>query len=230
MERNNKGQFIKGGIKGFKDYTGIQKNQLTFIEFSHIYASPSGNRRPYWKVRCTCGNETVKSAYDVYSGHTKSCGCLHKTNTSKARKKHGEADTRLYYIWENMKKRCYNPKSDRYENYGARGIKVCDEWLEDYSNFSEWAHASGYEKHLTIERKDLNQNYCPENCTWITHKEQAQNRSTNKWVIIDGKKYSPIELEELYKIPVKTIYARIARGDTGENVVRPLGKRQFKKR
>ncbi|HGO1685087.1 TPA: hypothetical protein ACK0FJ_002175 [Staphylococcus aureus] len=183
-----------------------------------------------WLFQCTCGNKKIISKYDVQKGHTQSCGCLHKENVSKAKKNHGDTDSRLYYIWENMRKRCYKPNSDRYKNYGARGITICDEWKNDYSNFYKWSYNNGYNDNLTIERIDINGNYEPKNCTWITIEEQAKNRSSSKWVYLDGIKYSPHELENIYKIPIKTIYARIARGDKGYAVVRPLGKRQFYKR
>lgn len=183
-----------------------------------------------WLFECECGNQKAINKYDVNRGHTQSCGCLHKENTSKARKTHGDSDSRLYFTWENMRKRCYKTNSDRYKTYGARGIEVCDEWKDNYSNFYTWAHDNGYTEELTIERIDINGNYEPSNCTWITQGEQAKNRTTNKWVYIDGEKFSPSELEEKYNIPVKTLYARIARGDQGETVVRPLGQRQFKKR
>ena len=127
-------------------------------------------------------------------------------------------------------KRCYSPNSDRYKNYGARGITICDEWKNDYSNFYKWAYNNGYNDNLTIERIDINGNYEPSNCTWISIKDQAKNRTSNKWVYLDDVKYSPSELERIYKISVNTIYARIARGDKGYAVVRPLGQRQFRKR
>lgn len=200
---------------------GDKYNRLTAVK-------EIDNRK--WLFRCICGNEKVISKYDVQKGHTKSCGCLQKENTSKAKRTHGDTDSRLYYIWENMRKRCYKPNSDRYKNYGARGITICDDWKNNYSNFYKWAYSNGYNDNLTIERIDINGNYEPSNCTWITMKDQAKNRTSNKWVCIDNVKYSPQELEKIYKIPVKTIYARIARGDKGHAVVRPLGKRQFHKR
>ena len=92
------------------------------------------------------------------------------------------------------------------------------------------AYNNGYNERLTIERKDINGNYEPSNCTWITRNEQAKNRTSNKWVFLDGIKYSPQELEKIYKISINTICARIARGDKGYAVVRPLGQRQFWKR
>ncbi|PKE18656.1 hypothetical protein [Macrococcoides caseolyticum] len=183
-----------------------------------------------WLFKCECGNEKVINKYDVRRGHTQSCGCLHKENTSKARKIHGEADSRLNRTWYNMKKRCYHKRNPKYKNYGARGIKMCNEWKGDYIAFSKWAHENGYTDQMTIERIDVNGDYEPANCKWIPMSEQATNRTSNKWVYIDGIRYSPLELEEKFNIPAKTIYARIARGDTGESVVRPLGQRQFYKR
>lgn len=213
----------------FKDYTGEKYGRLTFVSLDRIHMTKSGAKKPYWLLKCDCGGERIGNAADVVRGHAQSCGCLHKEATSKARRIHGEADTPLYFVWENMKKRCLKPNSDRYKNYGARGITIHPDWL-DYSSFSKWAHSNGYAQGLTIERLDVNGNYEPLNCTWIEKSEQSKNKTNNKWVVIEGEKYSPLDLEEKYEIPVKTIYARIARGDKGESVIRPLGKRQFKKR
>lgn len=220
MQKNN-GRFVKGN---FKDRTGEKYGRLTFLSIDHVHVSKGGERRPYWLMICECGNHRIGSATDVVNGHTQSCGCLHKEATSKAKKKHGESDTRLYYTWENMKKRCLKKNSERHQNYGGRGITIYPEWME-YTKFSEWAHSNGYMENLTIERIDVNGNYEPSNCTWIPASEQAKNRTSNKWVTIEGKKYSPTELSETYNISVGTIYARIARGDKGLDVVRPLGGR-----
>lgn len=103
----------------------------------------------------------------------------------------------LYKKWRNMKNRCYQPSCERYEIYGARGIKICDEWLDDFTNFYNWAMENGYKKGLTIERIDVNGNYCPENCTWVTMKEQSKNRRTNVWVEYNNRKMILSEVAKL---------------------------------
>ena len=137
-----------------------------------------------YRCLCDCGKEIVTQYYNLYIGKTQSCGCLsnekrHEKNKPNHYKKHGLSGHRLSVIRNGMISRCYNQKADSYNAYGGRGIKICDEWKNKETgmlNFYNWAVANGYKDGLTIERIDVDGNYCPENCTWITPKEQYYNK------------------------------------------------------
>jgi len=125
------------------------------------------------------GNEVITTGNHLRTGHTKSCGCLNKKNGEKNPSyKHGKRKTRLYKIFYGMKQRCYNKKNPRYKNYGEKGIKICDEWLDNFMNFYSWAIENGYKDDLTIDRINNGGDYEPNNCRWLTR--QAQNWNTTR--------------------------------------------------
>jgi len=138
-------------------------------------------------------------------------------------KRHGESHTPLHNIWCGMNNRC-NPKHKNSEEYGKRGIIVCDEW-KSYEMFAKWAKENGYEPGLTIERIDVNGNYCPENCTWIPLSKQARNRRTTAWVTYNGRQMSLAEASEIAGLPYKQVWFRIhVSGWTFEKAIStPLG-------
>jgi hypothetical protein len=135
-----------------------------------------------WLCQCDCVKNVIVSGYNLKSGHTKSCGCF-KSET-KANLKHGQCYTRLYHIWCSMKRRCYAKEHKEYSNYSGRGIKICDEWINDFDMFSKWAFVNGYADNLTIDRINNDGNYEPNNCQWISLQDNVRKaRLTSKEAI-----------------------------------------------
>lgn len=122
--------------------------------------------------------------------------------------KHGMRHTRLYKIWEAMKRRCDSPKAERYPRYGGRGIRYCEEW-KNFIPFMEWAFENGYVDGLSIERIDTDGNYCPENCKWIPLKQQANNTSQNRHVTMRGEKMTIAQFAEKLGAPYSAVYQEI---------------------
>lgn len=149
---------------------------LTGQKFGFLKVLSITNDRKYgkvvWLCKCECGKEHRVISCNLLNGSTISCGCKNKLNLAKANYKHGLSDSRIYNIYICMKERCYNPKSTSYENYGGRGITVCQEWLDDFMNFYNWAMENGYSDDLSIDRIDVNGNYEPSNCRWATNYTQ----------------------------------------------------------
>lgn len=160
----------------------------------------------YCKCTCLCGNETIARTSYIKSGHTKSCGCL------KTKKRHGLSNTRLQRIYYRMKSRCLDEKDVHYSNYGGRGIRICDDWLNDISSFFEWALNNGYDDNLTIDRIDTNGNYEPSNCRWATRKEQSNNMRKNLNITFNGKTLTVAEWSDLTGIKYDTLRARLRYG------------------
>lgn len=156
-----------------------------------------------WKVRCDCGKIILMRSTSVnpnYKRHNISCGCRAYETNSQKETTHGLSrgeNNQIYLIWQGMKNRCLNPKSFPYKDYGGRGIKVCDRWLESFENFYD-DMKEGYDKGLTLERKDVNGNYEKSNCVWITRAEQANNRRTT--IYIEHFWYGKITIKDAAKI------------------------------
>ena len=129
-----------------------------------------------------CGNEFKANTQHILRGKTKSCGCYKKRRAIETNKTHGLGYTRLYKIWASMKDRVFNIKHKQYNDYGGRGITICDEWKNDVKSFYDWAITNGYEedKGLSIDKIDNDGNYCPENCRWTTKSIQARNRRISR--------------------------------------------------
>lgn len=155
--------------------TGRKCGRWTVIE----RAGKDKHNRVLWLCECECGNRKAVDGTTLRRGASKSCGCLdhdmhilHPNRTT-----HGMWGTRIYRIWKAMKNRCNNPNTPDYQKwYGAKGVKVCDEWQHDFMAFYSWSMANGYRDDLTIDRINPYGNYEPSNCRWATLKEQANNK------------------------------------------------------
>ena len=165
------------------------------------------SRHLSWLCKCDCGREKVVLGSSLIRGDTKSCGCLswrHGDSGHKGR-------SRLSRIWRNMRERCEKEYSSSYKWYGARGIRYCEEW-GDYVKFKEWAIHNGYREDLTLDRIDVDGNYCPENCRWITYFEQARNRTNSHYVEYNGRKMIASDLAKELGVSFSAIVEREKRG------------------
>lgn len=203
----------------FIDLRGQTFNKLYVLEDEDYLIK---NGRTYFLCQCECGSEPkFVQSYYLKTGHTKSCGCLkHEEKVFT----HGLTKTRLYKIYHMMKRRCYKAQDNSYKNYGGRGISICEEWLNEqngFVNFYNWSMENGYQENLTIDRKDNNGNYKPDNCRWVTIKTQSNNRRSNNLITIDGITKNITQWAEEYGLCYSTIKSRITRGKTGRQLLEP---------
>lgn len=193
-----------------EDYIGSKYGRLTIVS----YDTKKGSSH-YVNCKCECGNTKSIRLSRLKSGETKSCGCIRKELFQVNRQGniiHGQSDTRLHSIYRSMKARCYKEHHRSYSHYGGRGIKICDEWLDDFMNFYNWAYDNGYDDTLTIDRIDNNGNYEPNNCRWITEAEQHNNTSRNINITYNGETKTLKQWSEIKGINYSTLVNRYKRG------------------
>ena len=188
------------------DLSGQRFGKLTVIN-----RAPNHRGRTMWNCICDCGNKSIISACHLRSGHSTSCGCYKAENMSSLFSIHKMTNTPLYRMYRNMLNRCYYKGSDHYESYGARGITVCDEWKTGFEAFYQWAVNHGYENGLSIDRVDVDGNYCPENCRFIPINEQAYNKQDTRYVNYNGELLPLAKVAEAVGIDSGTIAARMDR-------------------
>lgn len=181
-----------------------------------------------WDCLCQCGNRSHPTTNALKSGNSTSCGCTRVEKLNKFSTKHNGAHTgkkeRLYGVWRSIIVRCYDGKTPVYQSYGGRGIKMCDEWKNSYAAFREWAESTGYNPfakrgECTIERIDVNGNYDPGNCVWVSLKRQANNKRNNHYLFVNGERITTAEASEKYGIPYRRLLNRLNRGWSDEDAV-----------
>ena len=205
-----------GKLHYYKDLTGQKFGRL--IVEKYLYTN--NRKKAVWKCKCDCGKYTEVPTYNLTTGNTQSCGCLHIETTRKNIKKaidkqtkyHTEAEKIIYHTFSQMKRRCYKPKCKAYVNYGARGIKIYDKWVKEPELFYKWSIDNGWEKGLSIDRINVEKNYEPSNCRWVSNVVQQNNRRNNSYLEYRGEIHTQAEWSRILNIPVGTIADRVRKG------------------
>lgn len=216
---------------------GTRYGHFEVLGLDHRSGS-KGHYRYYYKCLCDCGNDFVTRGDGIRSGHVKSCGCLQKDTARKIKTKSGMSRTRFYHIWGNMKARCFNTTSfPEAHCYSLRGISMCEEW-KDFQNFYNDMYAS-YEEHVeiygekntTIDRIDVDKNYCKENCKWSTLREQFNNKTDNHYIEYHGRTETMANWARELKMSYDALSTRLKRGWSVERAfTTPVIQRQKKKK
>lgn len=215
---------IDNKIPTRKDFNNLSGNTYGKLYVNEIIGHDNYNRVIY-KCICKCGNIVYTSGYLLKNNLIKSCGC-EENNISHL--KHGDSKrgnkSHLYMIWCDMKYRCTSPKNHKYYRYGGRGIKICDEWLDKehgYENFKLWALENGYKDNcgLSIDRIDVDGDYCPENCRWADNKMQQNNKRNTIYIRYKKWVYPLYIWSEITGLPPKLMHSRKDKGWTDEEIL-----------
>lgn len=175
-------------------------------------------RRAGWTCQCDCGQIKAIVSYRLQSGHTQSCGC--KLLDGSIRRTHGMKGTRIYSIWKDMRKRCRNPATRAYHNYGGRGISVCSEWNK-FENFL--ADMGLPSEGATLDRIDVNGPYSQDNCRWASRMEQCRNMRKNRILEHDGNVHCVSAWADRIGISANTLHRRLSLGwDVSRALTTPL--------
>ena len=197
-------------------------NRIGQVYGSWTILSMTVNRKV--KARCICGTEKEIYVGALLIGKSNSCGCQRKN-----RYKHGGTHTRLYGVWQAIKRRCYMKTIADYKNYGGRGIRMADEWINEFEPFRKWSLENGYKKGLEIDRTNNDGNYEPSNCKWVTHTVNGNNKRNSKFATINGKTQTISQWATESGISRKTIQSRLNYGWEDERLLLSpkLGNNQF---
>lgn len=204
------------------DLINKQFGKLVVLQ-RHPENNKAGKSR--WVCKCSCGTEVIVNSGNLTSGHTRSCGCLvmeHcKTKLKASHSSHGLSKTPEYETWLAIRKRCHDESAKDYYRYGGRGIAVCERWRESFEAFYQDMGPRPSPEH-SIDRKDNNAGYSPNNCRWATKEEQANNRSTNVTHLIDGESLTLAQIARAYQLNPMTIKRRLKCCKTIVEAIKPV--------
>ena len=201
---------------------GDRFGYLTVIREVEPNVTPCGTVQRKFLCRCDCGNEVIRLRSTLQKNPNPSCGCMELTIGDRTRKYTKEQTSSfLYSTWNGMKQRCLDPNSSHYHCYGGRGVTICEDWLNDYSKFYEWAVANGASRELTLDRIDTNGNYEPSNCRWADVETQMNNTSQNRFIEYNGEKLTVMQWSRRTGIEEGTIRRRL--DSYGYSVAEALG-------
>lgn len=182
-------------------------------------AEVRSRRRTKITVRCDCGTVRDVQKYSLIRGDSQSCGCYQAERRIEAHTTHGGSKTAEYRVWCHMIGRCYNRTDSAYEKYGGRGIEVSERWRESFNAFLVDMGDRPSSKH-SIERKDNDGPYSPDNCVWATDAQQARNRRSTQWVILGGEKMTTTEAEKKLGLSRGCVYMRARRRrETNQQII-----------
>lgn len=191
-------------------------SRLTAIEFVKT------DRGKLTRCQCSCGKECLVKGHRIVSGHSRSCSCYNKDITRKRSTKYYPVVKPIYFSFKSMMSRCYDNRVKGFRYYGGKGVRVCDEWYNNYQNFLDWSLANGWAEGLEID-KDIRGDgmlYSPDTCMWVTPLENTQNTTAHKRHLFNGKKMSVAKVAKLTGIPANVLSMRMSsRGRTMEQVV-----------
>lgn len=223
------GDMVNGSVRScgclLKKYSDIDFVGQKFGRLTVLSEGRDGKNEQIFNCICDCGNYISSIKHNVIKGNTLSCGCLHKDKCRELLTTHNKSNTNLYRRYLKIKDRCYNNKCKAYKNYGGRGIKMCEEWSNNFLSFYDWAINNGYEQNLTIERIDVNGDYCPENCKWITLAEQCKNKRSNIVITFNNKTQILADWARELNLNPETIRNRMKKygNDNLELILKPKG-------
>lgn len=199
-------------------YIGLRSGRLVVIDEKQ---APKGSSSYHKRVvcKCDCGNIIEVRGTQIANKTIQSCGCIAIEKHTKRLTKHGMFGTRIYTIWNGIKRRCFDITDKGYERYGSRGITMCDEWKNDFISFYKWAMAHGYREDLTLDRINNDGNYEPNNCRWATRKEQARNTRKNKLLNYKGETHCASYWAEKLNLNYYTLLTHLRKGMSVKNAL-----------